>query len=85
MTARLCLLVLVVAAAACGRTTRVTTTTTASPADSRMGEGEQEAVWVCHGNKKKEWKKIPEPALSGHEKHGDRVSRRPQEEGKACT
>lgn len=77
--------VLLCAIAACS-VSRTSTRTTVSGggSDVRMGEGEQPAVYVCHGNKKKEWKKIPESALNGHEKHGDRVSRRTQKEGEAC-
>lgn len=81
---RIAVLLCAIAGCSASRTSTRTTVSGSGSGDVRMAEGEQPAVYVCHGNKKKEWKKIPESALNGHEKHGDRVSRRTQKEGEAC-
>lgn len=49
-----------------------------------MGQGRQEAVWVCHGNRNPRWLKVAAPAADGHRKHGDRVSTTPRPEKEPC-
>lgn len=49
-----------------------------------MGQGAQDAVWVCHGNRNPRWQKVAAPAARGHQQHGDKVSTTPQQEGAAC-
>lgn len=49
-----------------------------------MGQGQQQAVWVCHGKKNPRWMKVAAPAAEGHRRHGDRISTRPREEGAPC-
>lgn len=56
----------------------------ASLTTTTMGQGQQEAVWVCHGQRNPGWQKVAAPAADGHRRHGDRVSSTPQEEGAAC-
>ncbi len=55
-----------------------------APAVGARGQGQQDAVWVCHGNRNPRWLRVAAPAADAHRRHGDRVSSRPREEGSAC-
>ena len=55
-----------------------------APAQSRAGDEGGEYVWVCHGNRNPRWQRVGAPAADAHRRHGDRVSRSPQEEGAPC-
>jgi hypothetical protein len=48
------------------------------------GQGAQQAVWVCHGNRNPRWQKVAAPAANGHRRHGDPVSTSPRRDGAAC-
>jgi len=48
------------------------------------GQGAQQAVWVCHGNRNPRWQKVAAPAADAHRRHGDAVSTSPRREGAAC-
>ncbi len=51
---------------------------------STVGQGQQERVWVCHGNRNPRWQRVAAPAADAHRRHGDRVSTEAHEEGTAC-
>ena len=55
-----------------------------SAAVQTPGQGNQQFVWVCHGNRNPRWQRVAAPAADAHRRHGDRVSSRQQEEGGAC-